>query len=285
MFSKPNVTDTSAITYGRQLRLHIIPVIGDLFIEDITPTNVQAIFNRMVNRARTTKHKVKIVLNMIFTQALEDDLIQKNPLNSKTIRIVGNDSEETPVYSVEQMQFLVNNIDKIKNPRDRAYLALQAVHPLRLEEVLGLKGTDVDENYIYVRQVVTHPDRNKPVIKEPKTKASKRRIDFVSEMRRYIPETNPDEFIIGGKTPLSYTRVRRMCERIQRDTGFEEKITPIRFRTTVLTDLYDKTKDIKQVQDAAGHTTAAMPLKYYVKGRHQERSTAIPIATVYGLAN
>ena len=65
----------------------------------------------------------------------------------------------------------------------------------------------------------------------------------------------------------------------------DEKITPIRFRTTVLTDLYDKTKDIKQVQDAAGHTTAAMPLKYYVKGRHQERSTATPIATAYGLAN
>ena len=36
-----------------------------------------------------------------------------------------------------------------------------------------------------------------------------------------------------------------MCNRIKRDTGFSENITPIRFRTTVLTDLYDQTKDIK----------------------------------------
>lgn len=39
-----------------------------------------------------------------------------------------------------------------------------------------------------------------------------------------------------------------MCDRIKRDTGFTENITPIRFRTTVLTDLYDQTKDIKLAQ-------------------------------------
>ena len=30
---------------------------------------------------------------------------------------------------------------------------------------------------------------------------------------------------------MSYTQVRRMCERIERDAGFTEKITPKRFRT------------------------------------------------------
>ena len=58
-----------------------------------------------------------------------------------------------------------------------------------------------------------------------------------------------------------------MCRHIQRDAGFEERITPIRLRTMVLTDIYGQTKDIKQAQAAAGHTTAAMTLKYYVKGR------------------
>lgn len=58
------------------------------------------------------------------------------------------------------------------------------------------------------------------------------------------------EFVFGGKSPLSYTQVRRMCNRIKRDIGFDENITPIRFRTTVLTDLYDQTKDIKLAQAA-----------------------------------
>ncbi|MBQ1237267.1 MAG: hypothetical protein IIX70_03140, partial [Oscillospiraceae bacterium] len=61
------------------------------------------------------------------------------------------------------------------------------------------------------------------------------------------------------------------------------RITPRRFRTTVLTDLYDATKDIKLAQRSAGHTTAAMTLKHYVHGRSEEKNTALPVANLYGL--
>lgn len=49
---------------------------------------------------------------------------------------------------------------------------------------------------------------------------------------------------------------------------FAESITQRRFRTTVLTALYNMTKDIKRSQAAAGHTTAATS-----------------IASAYGLEN
>lgn len=75
--------------------------------------------------------------------------------------------------------------------------------------------------------------------------------DVGKDLVPHLPQT----FVFGGKKPLSYAQVRRMCDRIKRDTGFAENITPIRFRTTVLTDLYDQTKDIKLAQAAAGHTT------------------------------
>ena len=60
-----------------------------------------------------------------------------------------------------------------------------------------------------------------------------------------------------------------MCNRIKRDIGFDENITPIRFRTTVLTVLYDQTKDIKLAQAAAGHTTSVMTLRYYCFGEQR----------------
>lgn len=71
--------------------------------------------------------------------------------------------------------------------------------------------------------------------------------------------------------------------RIKKDTGFSEDVVPRRFRTTVLTDIYDETKDIKQTQAAAGHTTADMTLKHYVKGRQENSNTAVPVASRYGL--
>ena len=66
-FSKPNVEKVTSITYERQLKLHICPVLGEKNVEDITPLDVQAMFNRMGNASKETKNKAKIVLNMIIS--------------------------------------------------------------------------------------------------------------------------------------------------------------------------------------------------------------------------
>lgn len=92
----------------------------------------------------------------------------------------------------------------------------------------------------------------------------------------------PDEFVCGGCNPLSYTQVRRMNDRIGRQLEFDGAIMPLRFRTTVLADLYDRTKDIKLAQSAAGHTTPAMCRKRYVKGRNNSsKAAAAAVDAVY----
>ena len=183
------------------------------------------------------------------------------------------------------MQLIFQNISKVQGTVHRTYIALQAFHPMRLEEVLRLKNEDVDlENcLIYIRRSVTHPLRNAPVIKGTKTLASRRTIDLVPQMIPYITLGKPDEFVLGGKTPLSYTQTRKVLRRIQKEMGFDETLSPRRFRSTVLTDIYDTTKDIKQAQAAAGHTTATMTLKHYVKGRNNHKNTAAAIAEAYGM--
>ena len=132
-----------------------------------------------------------------------------------------------------------------------------------------------------VNRAVTHLTRNQPEVKDTKTRSSIRTIGLSALAVSYLTPGKADEFVLGGNSPLSYTQVRRMCERIQKDTGFTEKITPKRFRTTVLTDLYDKTRDIKLVQAAAGHTTAEMTLKHYVKGCGNVVKSAAAIESVY----
>ena len=285
VFSKPNISLLTAITYERQLQLHIYPAFEGMDLEDIKPADVQEMFNRMGDVTKATKTKARMVLNMVFEQAVDDGLLQKNPLAARSIRIVGGSSRATEPYSVDQMRFLVQSLGRITKPSDRAFLALHALHPLRPEEVLGLMWCDLDftTQTIHIRRAVTHPSRNGPLVKETKTQASRRTIDLVPQIIPLLERGAEDEFVFGGEKPLTYTMVRKMCERIQRQTGFDERITPRRFRTTVLTDLYNATKDIKQAQHAAGHTTAAMTLKHYVKGREETANTASPIAQVYGL--
>lgn len=280
-YSKPNVETVTATTYKRQLTLHLIPAFDGLYVEDISTDDVQRLFNNM-SGAKATKEKAKIVLNQILDTAVEDNLITKNPLKSKRIKIKGKASKETPPYTVEQMRYLVQHISDIQNPIDRMYLALQALHPLRLEEVLGLQPGDIDieRMEIHVRRAVTHPTRNQPEVKDTKTGSSTRTIGLSSLAVPYLCFKD-EQFIFGDEKPLSYTQVRRMCNRIKNDIGFSENITPIRFRTTVLTDLYDQTKDIKLAQAAAGHTTSAMTLKYYVKGRETSTQATSAVDRAY----
>lgn len=282
VFSKPNIEAATAATYQRQLDLHLIPILGEKAIEDISTDDVQRVFNSM-GGAKTTKQKAKVVLNMILETALDDGLIQRNPLRSRRVKITGASSKFTEEYTVEQMRYLIQNLDSVKNPVDRSYLALQALHPLRLEEVLGLQWGDIDldNSIIHICRAVTHPTRNQPEVKKPKTEASTRDIALSAIAARHLTPASKADFVIGGKQPFSYQQVKRMCWRIKADTGFEENITPIRFRTTVLTDIYDTTKDVKAAQAAAGHTTSAMTLKHYIKGRSSAAQTAAAIDNLY----
>lgn len=282
VYSKPNIEKATATSYRRQLTLYLLPAFEGMAVEDITTDEVQRLFNSM-DTARATKDKVKIVLNQILEAAKDDKLITSNPLKSKRLRITGAASKATQPYSVEQMRYLVQHIADIQNPVDRAYLAIQALHPMRLEEVLGLQWADIsiEDGIIHIRRAVTHPTRNQPEIKCPKTESSIRTIGLSPLATPYLTRSGDSDFLFGGSKPLSYTQVRHMCDRIKKDTGFTEKITPIRFRTTVLTDIYNQTKDIKLTQTVAGHTSADMTLKYYVKGRENIANATAAVGTVY----
>ncbi len=282
IYSKPNVETATAITYERQLRRYLVPAFGDLAVEDITTDDVQKLFNDM-SGAQATKNKVRVVLNQIFVAAMEEKLIASNPLRSKRVKVTGKASKATVPYSVEQMRYIVQHIADVKNPLDRAYLALQALHPMRLEEVLGLRGEDVDiqNRTIHICRAVTHPNRNMPEVKDTKTFGSSRSIGLSALALPYLPKCKAGAFLFGGDKPLSYTQARKMCGRIKRNIDFSESITPRRFRATVLTDLYDQTKDIKLAQQAAGHTTSAMTLKYYVKGRETSTQATAAIERAY----
>lgn len=111
-----------------------------------------------------------------------------------------------------------------------------------------MKWKDIrfDDMTIRIERAVTHRNRNQPLVKATKTEASMRVINLVLHIVCRLEHGEAEDFVVGGREPLSYSQVRRMCERIQKDTGFEEAITLRLFRTTVPTVLYDAAKDIKQ---------------------------------------
>ncbi len=289
VFSKPNVANVTALTYRRQLNHYILPVLGDKNLEDITPADVQSVFNQMDDDAKQeTKNKVKIVLNQIFKMALDDGFILRNPLQSSAVKIKGKAANVTEPYTVDQMRFLAAHLGEVKREMDRAWLALSISLPLRPEEVLGLKWEDIDlENcVIHVRNTVTHPTRNEPEFKPyTKTASSVRELAFPREILAYLPKPGkPEDFVVGGEKAVSYTLLRGIRKRINWDTHFGETITPRRFRTTVATDISAMTHDLKLVQQMLGHSTPQMTLKHYDKGRSGAIDASKAISQCYGFS-
>lgn len=110
-------------------------------------------------------------------------------------------------------------------------------------------------------------------------------LTFPKEILRYLPEPGkPDEFVVGGESPISYTALRGVRKRINLDTHFGETITPRRFRTTVATDISAMTHDLKPVQKMPGHSTPQMTLKHYDKGRSGAIDASNAIEKCYGLS-
>jgi integrase len=257
-------------------------------IEDIRPAHIQGVFNDMPPESKQdTKNKVKNVLNQIFKMAVEDELILRNPMLSSSLKIKGADATVTEPYSVEDMRYFASHLMDIISPMDRAWMALSICLPLRSEEVLGLRWMDVDDDpcLIHVRSTITHPTRNDAVFTSyTKTASSRRELVPPKQIFSYLPDRSRDEdFVIGGAIPVTYTRLRKMRERIARQIGYDGSITPRRFRTTVATDISDCTHDLKLVQKTLGHATPQMTLKHYDKGRSTSADASDAIAACYGL--
>ena len=43
VFSKPNVAVVTALTYESQMKKHILPILGEKTVEDITPADIQKV--------------------------------------------------------------------------------------------------------------------------------------------------------------------------------------------------------------------------------------------------
>lgn len=284
VFHEPNVQTYTRKTTRRNLDKHIFPVFGNKAIEDITPADIQEVYNSFGDAAKGTLLKARQPMNQIFNRAVEDGIIARNPVKSSSIVMRGRPEEETEPYSLEEMRYIVAHIPCVRNPIDRAYLALQALHPLRHEETLGLCGGDIDKanNVINIHQAVEIGD-GVGKLKATKTQGSVRTIPLVDAAKQFIPNIPPNKLLFGGDKPYRHWDVVQMRRRITADIGLDQLISARRFRATVLTDIYDTSKDIKLTQRLAGHTNPNMTLQHYVKGRQPKQDTAKLIADRYNL--
>lgn len=98
---KPQVKDNTYADYALMFKVHIFPKFGKLRLRDIKPIDVQMLLNALCDKKTfRIAEKVYVLLNALFTFAVAEDLISKNPM--ALIRKPKYETKHGQAFTVEE---------------------------------------------------------------------------------------------------------------------------------------------------------------------------------------
>jgi integrase len=161
--------------YEGELRIHILPTLGDLELRQLTTGLVRTWHAELLRgpRARpSTAAKCYRLLRAILSTALEDGLITKNPCVIKGAGV--ERTAERPIATIEQVYDIAGAIE----PRFRAMVLLATFTGLRLGELRGLRRKNIDlvNNTVRVTEQMQELADGSIVIGPPKSDAGRRKV-------------------------------------------------------------------------------------------------------------
>ena len=277
---KRKQVETTIVNRERIMKKHILPLFGNRRINTITSLELQEWFNNLnIKYARETILKIKNIINPVFEAAVEDRLIDRNPLHSRHIEIGGRDTVSHKAIPKEKMQQIRLEAATLGR-KEKLMVSLLSYTGMRFEEVLGIKWEDINDNWITIQRAVVHPKRNAPLIKSTKTKTSNRIVPYSQELKDLIEDCRSKGFILAsdkdptGETPLSYSEARRVFEKIR--TRFDIKdVTAHDFRDTCATEWRESGIPLDIVARLLGHAKTETTERKYVKYRPDLLSAAV----------
>lgn len=154
--------------------------------------------------------------------------------------------------------------------KEKRFLALCLFTAMRRGEVLGLRWEDIYNGSIHVKRNVTHPQRNRPCITTPKTKAGIRTIPMIEPLKQALSPFNESGFIIGGDEPITMTMYNTMWKRINESINMHGA-TPHTLRHSYLTYAVGATTDFKTIQGISGHSDVFTLMNRYAHPQEEKK--------------
>ena len=158
----------SPLTYEAtelRLRLHVLPVIGNLELRQIKPSTIQKLL-RSMELAETYRRVIFSNVSAIFSAAVDDDLIAKNPCKASSVTRPATSRRKVVPWPAEWVSSMHGSLPA----KYRIAVTLGSGLGLRQGEVFGLGAEDVDflRGVVEVRRQVKVFGGNRLVFGLPK---------------------------------------------------------------------------------------------------------------------
>ena len=298
-----HVRKTTLADYTSKVKNYIIEPLGDKYMADVTPDDVNMAITKAAERSASIYRSVQMLYKSIFYSAYKSDIIDHSPCEDLDPK-GGKSAKEKKALTEKQVQTL---LDAIRGLPPYTFVLVCLYSGLRREEALALQWDcvflDDAAPHIYVDRA-WHIENNRPVVTHDlKTKASRRTIPIPPQLVRHlkaVKEASISDYVIANRDgePLSGTQWQRLWKYITTRTAEERvyyrykdgvktkhvvqpvlgeaaahngkviysidfHVTPHQLRHTYITNLLLAGVDVKTVQALAGHENAKITLDIY----------------------
>ena len=276
---KPTIRLTTYARYRSALNRHIIPALGHIQIQKLTPQQVQAFYTRKLQEglsAKTIVSTIHVVLHKALDNAVRWNLVARNICD--VVSLPRRSRNEIQPLTRDQAQRL---LEVARGHRFEALLTVALITGMRRGELLALRwqDIDIDTGSLQVRRTVSRIRGHGYVETDPKTEKSRRKITLplpVVEVLKQHRTVQLEARLKAGKAWQDndlvfcniygrYLHPDRMVEQFQkllRDAGLPH----LRFhdlRHSAATILLSMGVHAKVVQELLGHSTISVTMDVY----------------------
>lgn len=152
----------------------IVPAIGKRLVAQIRPRDMRIFMDRLQSEYSASRVVViRAVLSGAFREAVELDIIDRNPLAD--IRIKQPEQPDIAVWTIDDVKKLMAYI--VDKPRDNAWYRLALTTGMRPGELRALswESLSLEDGSVLVSRTASRDERYRPVIKQA-TKTGKSRL-------------------------------------------------------------------------------------------------------------
>ncbi len=263
---------TSYEAYERRLEQHVIPLIGNVKLCDLTAQDIRKAI-ASVDGPKVQKEARRMV-HMVCQHAVYNDYLQSNPCDRvQPPRVERYDPEVLDEQDIEVYLW------HFRGTRAEPVVLLALGGAFRRGEMVALNAEDIDRaTGATVIDDSIVPTSNGPERGDPKTENGIRVVHLpkaiLSRLLEIIPEQGPVVRRLDGKrySPEGVTHLYER-ERSKLPEGVP-RISLKNLRHTSLTLSYDSGADILDVSNRAGHSGIGITTRYYVrpKGDRDKRT-------------
>lgn len=293
VYKKSFIKPTTYDSYNNTISTHLIPTLGKLQLQKLTPSIIQKLVNDMCTNdlsPRTVQYTIYI-LSCALKKAVQLKYISHNPCTC--IELPKHTRKPINVFTEKEMHQFITVLEEFRvettalktrhHPLYPAFL-LQLMTGIRRGEVLGLTWEHIhlDQEYISIRQQLIKTSTG-VLIDTPKTSTSIRDIPLpkllVDILQNYTDNKTGFVFTTSKGKPVHPRSYQRTYDMLLKRAGLiipgKKKPRIHDLRHNFATHLLASGVDIKTCSDLLGHADVRFTANIYTHPTMPMKRTAI----------